>query len=321
MQNEFLMRNEKYAPAPQQGRRRTRSYWHTSMLLLIFPAFHSDWGGTLPSSSGDDFNVASTALPNAHAHNDYLHEKPLWEALSKGFTSIEADVHLVGGELYLGHWLPQMFPPKTLRELYLEPLHAILSRQNGKIYPAYEGVFYLMIDIKTDSLATYLALREQLLKYPSFQCNSYFQVFISGNRALYNILKDEKEVAAADGRLADLSKNLSSHAMPVVSGNFKKHFKWRGKGSMPAHEKNKLKSLAAEAHRQGKKLRFWAIPDQPNAWQTLLEAGVDLISTDDLQNAGNFLMNRMRVADNQSVADSSAAIRNPSLPVLTAEVR
>lgn len=314
------MRNEKHIPVARQGRWRFSSYWQSSLLLLVFPAFHGDQATNFSPGNFEPV-IASAALPNAHAHNDYLHEKPLLEALSKGFTSVEADVHLVGGELYLGHWMPQMFPAKTLREFYLEPLHAILTRQNGKIYPAYEGVFYLMIDIKTDSLATYQALREQLLKHPLFQCNPHFQVFISGNRALHHILNDEKEVAAADGRLADLSKNLPSHAMPVVSDNFKKHFKWRGKGAMPTHEKNKLKSLAAEAHQQGKKLRFWAIPDQPNVWQILLEAGVDLISTDDLQNAGNFLMNRMRVADNQSVTDSSAAIRNSSLPVFTAKVR
>lgn len=315
------MQNEKHVPTPRRGRWRIRNYWQRSLLLLMFPTFYGDWATDFPSENSEPV-VASAALPNAHAHNDYLHEKPLFDALSKGFTSVEADVHLVGNELYLGHWMPQMFPAKTLREFYLEPLHAILSRQNGKIYPAYEGVFYLMIDIKTDSLATYRALREQLLNYPFFQCNPHFQVFISGNRAMHHILNDEKEVAAADGRLADLRKNLPAHAMPVVSDNFKKHFKWRGKGAMPEHEKNKLKSLAAETHRQGKKLRFWAIPDQPNAWQTLLEAGVDLISTDDLYLASNFLANRMELAKGECMADSlpNAKMR-PSTPLMTAKVR
>lgn len=249
---------------------------------MIFPSFHGDGAMDFPTS-GVDFIIASLALPNAHAHNDYLHEKPLLEALSRGFTSIEADVHLVGNELYLGHWLPQMFPPKKLTEIYLEPLSKLMTRQNGKIYPTYKGVFYLMIDVKTDSLATYKVLREQLLKYPLFQCNPHFQVFISGNRALHHILNDVEEMAAVDGRLPDLGKNLPSYAMPVVSDNFRNHFKWRGKGAMSLEEKQKLKTLVAQAHQQGKKLRFWAIPDQPNAWATLFEAGVDFISTDDLK--------------------------------------
>jgi hypothetical protein len=285
------MQNEKHIPAPQQGRWQIRHHWQPSLLLLLLPAFHGDWARDFSNSSGD-FAIAALALPNAHAHNDYLHEKPLLEALSRGFTSIEADVHLVGGELYLGHWLPQMLPAKTLQEFYLEPLHAILIRQNGKIYPNYDGVFYLMIDIKTDSLATYKVLREQLLRYPLFQCNPHFQVFISGNRAMHHIMNDAEQIAAADGRLSDLRKNLPSYAMPVVSDNFKKHFKWRGKGEMPEHEKAKLQNLANEVHRQGKKLRFWAIPERLNAWQTLVEAGVDLISTDDLKGLEKFFQSK-----------------------------
>jgi len=209
---------------------------------------------------------------------------------------VEADVHLVNGELYLGHWIPQLFPAKTLREVYLDPLSKLLTRQNGKVYPDFKGVFYLMIDVKTDSLATFVALRTQLLEYPFFRCNPHFQVFISGNRAVHHLLNEGEPVMAVDGRLPDLYKSVETTAMPVVSDNFRKHFNWRGKGQMPVHEKTKLQRLANMAHSQGKKLRFWAIPDQPNAWQTLLDAGVDLISTDNLQGAAHFFVNRNKTA-------------------------
>lgn len=42
-------------------------------------------------------------LEKAHAHNDYEHERPLFDALSHGFTSVEVDVHLVDGKLYVSH--------------------------------------------------------------------------------------------------------------------------------------------------------------------------------------------------------------------------
>ncbi len=315
------MRNEKHVAASRQGGWQIRNYWQRPLLLLLLPTFQGDWAAHFPAPPDCELTISTTALPHAHAHNDYLHDKPLLEALSNGFTSIEADVHLVGGELYLGHWLPQMFPAKTLREYYLEPLHAILTRQDGKIYPAYEGVFYLMIDVKTDSLATYRALREHLLKYPFFQCNPHFQVFISGNRAVHHILNDAAQVMAVDGRLPDLQKSMDAAAMPVVSDNFRKHFNWRGKGAMPAGEKQKLKMLASEAHKQGKKLRFWAIPDQPNVWQTLLEAGVDFISTDDLQGVGDFFADRMKVAATHSSADSSGIIKMTVPTLVPPQVR
>ena len=150
-----------------------------------------------------------------------------------------------------------------------------------------------MIDIKTDSLATYQALRKLLQQYPLFQCNPHFQVFLSGNRAMHHIQSDPEQVAAADGRLPDLDAQAESATMPVISDNFRKFFKWRGKGPMPADESEQLQALADEAHRQGKKLRFWYIPDQPNVWETLLKAGVDFINTDNLQGLEQFLTARM----------------------------
>src|SRR5512135_1483640 len=44
-----------------------------------------------------------TPLVHAHAHNDYQHERPLLDALDRGFCSVEADVHLVNGELLVAH--------------------------------------------------------------------------------------------------------------------------------------------------------------------------------------------------------------------------
>ena len=42
-------------------------------------------------------------LEHAHAHNDYQHARPLFSALERGFRSVEADVHLVDGQLLVGH--------------------------------------------------------------------------------------------------------------------------------------------------------------------------------------------------------------------------
>jgi hypothetical protein len=36
-------------------------------------------------------------LTRAHAHNDYLHARPLFDALDHGFCSVEADVWGVNG--------------------------------------------------------------------------------------------------------------------------------------------------------------------------------------------------------------------------------
>lgn len=288
------MRNEKQvSPAPARLQRR-KAYWSGSLLLLILPTFQNDRAGK-ETLNNHNITPSYTALPYAHAHNDYRHDQPLVEALSRGFISVEADVHLVGGELYLGHWIPQISQKNTLREVYLEPLNALMERRQGKVYSNYEGVFYLMVDVKTDSLATWRVLRQQLQQYPLLQCNPYFRVFVSGNRAQYNIQQDSEQVMAVDGRLPDLYQEQDTESMPVISDNFRKYFKWRGKGSMPAHEWAQLQNLATEAHCQGKKLRFWGIPDRPHAWETLLKAGVDLINTDNLAELEQFFVERNTV--------------------------
>ncbi len=41
---------------------------------------------------------APVIQPRAHSHNDYLHRRPLLDALALGFCSVEADIYLVDGE-------------------------------------------------------------------------------------------------------------------------------------------------------------------------------------------------------------------------------
>lgn len=266
------------------------------VLLAIMPFFRGHL--PLPAEPDAPHNLPAlgNALPEAYAHNDYLHDKPLLEALSNGFTSVEADVHLVNGELYLGHWLPKISESNTLRAAYLTPLNKLMAAQNGEVYPNYEGVFHLMVDIKTDAKSTYEVLRCQLLQYKAFIGNPHIRVFISGNRATEIILADSMQVVSLDGRLSDINGCFTADQMPVISDNFKKHFQWRGRGAMPASEKKRIQMLAEQAHRQGKKLRFWAIPDNPNGWDVLLEAGVDLINTDNLTGFRKFLTTKRAVS-------------------------
>src|SRR3954464_15559693 len=78
---------------------------------------------------------AETPLPHAHAHNDYEHTRPLVDALSHGFCSVEADVFLINGQLLVGHTQLDLRPERTLEKLYLEPLRARVRANGGRIYP------------------------------------------------------------------------------------------------------------------------------------------------------------------------------------------
>ena len=59
--------------------------------------------------------------------------------------------------------------------------------------------------------------------------------------------------------------------------------------TFPPGEREKLREIVKKAHGQGKRIRFWAVPDQAAGWSVLAEAGVDLINTDRLPELREFL--------------------------------
>src|SRR4051812_35240043 len=97
-------------------------------------------------------------LTNVHAHNDYEHTRPLFDALDNGFCSVEADIHLVDGKLLVAHDSKEVRPDRTLQSLYLDPLRKRAKQNGGRIYAKGPVSIILLIDIKTDATPTYAAL-------------------------------------------------------------------------------------------------------------------------------------------------------------------
>jgi glycerophosphoryl diester phosphodiesterase len=239
---------------------------------------------------------AQTPLPNAHAHNDYEHKRPLLDALDHGFCSVEADIHLVNGKLLVAHDLEHVQPDRTLESLYLEPLKARIEGNKGSVYTS-RSEFFLLIDIKTAADPTYAALSETLKRYGPILTEFHsgkterkaVTVIISGNRPIATMSNETVRLAGVDGRLPDLKANPSTALFPWISDNWINNFKWRGEGPLSTEDKEKLATLVRQSHEQGRKLRLWGTPDTPAAWRELQLAGVDFINTDDLAGLQKFL--------------------------------
>src|SRR5580658_8804924 len=118
--------------------------------------------------AGEDSDREAQLPPliHAHAHNDYEHTQPLFDALGHGFASVEADIHLVDGRLLVAHNRSQVKPDRTLQALYLDPLRARAAKFGGRIYPKGDPTFYLLIDTKTSANETWPVLRKVLYDYP-----------------------------------------------------------------------------------------------------------------------------------------------------------
>jgi len=245
-------------------------------------------------------------LAQAHAHNDYEHDRPLFDALDHGFTSVEADVWLVDGELLVAHDLADVRPGRTLESLYLDPLQRRVAANGGSVYPGWRGSLQLLVDAKSEAETTYAAVHRALRDHAgimtTFVRNGRVRrgpvtAVISGNRTLQTMRQQDVRYAGYDGRLSDLDSGLPPAVMPLVSDSWTNHFSWQGEGAMPAEERARLRDLVERAHAHGYRLRFWATPDEPGAardavWSELLDAGVDHINTDDLGGLQAFLQRR-----------------------------
>src|SRR5215218_4478026 len=99
-------------------------------------------------------------LAQAHAHNDYEHERPLFDALSHGFTSVEADIYLVDGALLVAHDPEDVQPGRTLESLYLQPLARLVRANHGTVYRGSRQPLQLLVDIKNTGAETYTELHE-----------------------------------------------------------------------------------------------------------------------------------------------------------------
>ena len=255
-----------------------------------------------PSPAPTVTPAGPVSLLRAHAHNDYQHARPLYDALEHGFVSVEVDIHLVGAELLVAHNEDEVKSDRTLRSLYLDPLRERIRQTGGSVYPSGTQLT-LLIDIKSEAEATYEILREILKDYkdilttfgPNKLAEGPILIIISGNRPRGLMEREAFRYAAYDGRLDDLGSGVPTAFIPLISDKWTTHFTWNGDGPMPDEERQKLRTIVETAHLNGQRVRFWATPDDPSpareaVWQELITAGVDMINTDDLRGLRLYLL-------------------------------
>lgn len=240
-------------------------------------------------------------LAHAHAHNDYEHERPLLDALGHRFTSVEVDVWLVDGELYLGHFDPDM--SRTLRDLYLEPLAALVTANDGSVHLSWDGTFQLLVDVKSGGVETWRVLERQLSAYDSlFSVCRDGSVQVGPVTVIVSGERDRVVMAAAplrrtfyDATFDDLASDLPPGLVGMVSASWIDHFTWRGIG--PFLARRRLHDMVLRAHAVGWPVRLWGAPaavrhNRRRIWQAQLNAGVDWINTDHLDELAHFLARR-----------------------------
>lgn len=233
-------------------------------------------------------SVSVASAQKIHAHNDYSQPKPFVSAYEQRADFIEADVWLQDGRLVVSHDKPTANAP-TLDSLYIKPIAKLFSQYQNKVSPDRDYTFGLVIDIK-DNPADVLPklinlLQENLASFNRTGNAKAIQVIISGNRPKLETYLEYPLLIQFDGRPSEVYDDETLRRVAMISDNFRLYSRWDGTGDLSDVDREKLKRVIKRAHNDNKLIRFWGIPDSPNAWKQLKKIGVDIINTDKVAEA------------------------------------
>jgi len=225
---------------------------------------------------------------HAHSHNDYHQQNPFFSAYGEQFGSMEADVFLLKGKLLIGHDSAELTERRTLESMYIMPMANAIAKNGGSVFKDKSKKLQLLIDIKTDSIHTLNALVGLLKKYPSVIQNKSIRIVITGNRPAEKLFTSYPSFIWFDG---DAGKNYSIPALSriaLLSDDFSDYSKWTGNDYMPDSVKRIITTLTNKAHLLKKPIRFYATPDDTQAWKELVKLKVDFINTDHIAGLSDF---------------------------------
>ena len=237
-------------------------------------------------------------LRGTHSHNDFLRRRPLADALERGFTSIEVDVALRDGTLYVTHDSTKIDRSATLAELYLTPLSAVAARNGGSVYLGLAPPLQLLVDVKSDGDSAYDALELLLADYGQLFTRwrhgepthiGAVTVIVSGNRPRERVLEDPDRRMGLDGRIWEDREGFPPDVMPLVSINWDDTANPRPDWPAGADRMEIARLFVEQVHTEGRRVRFWNTPDREQTWWWLRAIGADYIGTDDPRRLAEFL--------------------------------
>jgi alkaline phosphatase len=220
-----------------------------------------------------------------HFHNDYLRKKPLEEALELGAASIEIDVYKYKNKLCVAHLPTGIRPSKTLDKIYIKPLLKLIK--DSLLAQQYSAnPLVLLIDCKSRVSQTLPLLQKYFL--PLYPYLSFHTPNSTHKGLLQVVVCHASPSSVPDSTFWLIDKHDLLKKIPdnerwkyyMASYNWKKYFKWRGKDSIPAHERQLFSVLAENAHSQSLCIRFYNAPDFFEFWNWSANQSIDLIHTD-----------------------------------------
>jgi hypothetical protein len=245
-------------------------------------------------------------LPAGHALAGPQNADPLPAVLRRGLAGLTVPVRPgPHGELFLGAGLPR--PGRTLRRLVLNPLLARVRARGGRLTRDQRVPFRLVVEFAgpyrdADSLLRAYRILDRQLRDHGPLLSGYddgrlvagaVTVAVTGIVDVRELLAGQRRrYVFAEGSFDDLE--TPAVLAPMISAAWVSRFGWDGRDLIPAEERHLLHALVAQAHQNGRTVRFSGLPaGSPRArravWAELLSAGVDVIADGDQPGLTRFL--------------------------------
>lgn len=231
----------------------------------------------------------------AYAHNDYDNAAPLHDALRLGYAGAEADLVLVGGVLLVAHERRGARAARTFEALYLRPLRETVTRCATVISPRRR--FLLNVELKERSRAAYDSLEALLGRYEDVvgsvdPRNEASAPVTRGREAPVEVVlvgwhPPLDDLAGRSGLHARVQLKLGgadardlppSALVRLVSLDY---------GKTIGRDRRRADAWLGALRRvkeamPGRMARVYNVPVRAEVYAALLEAGVDLIGTENL---------------------------------------
>jgi hypothetical protein len=234
-------------------------------------------------------------LPRVYAERVDTRRDPLGVALRYGCAGLTVGVRVDdAGRLRLAGCDD---PGRTLRALVLDPLSARVER-TGRVYGAQHEPFTLVLEAERDAERARVldALDDDLARYPQVltgcvdgrvRSGAVLVVMVGAPLCTLDGSIGADRLYFGEGTLADVGRGIPTRSLPIVGEHVAWRLGWDGRGAMLAEERHFLRALVRAAHAEGKRVRFYGVPESRRVvrqafWRELRSAGADLIGARNL---------------------------------------
>ena len=246
---------------------------------------------------------AQPALPCGHSHNDYLQERPLYEAVELGYGSIEIDICLTDKkELKVAHVPWFLGGKKEVEELYFAPIAKMIEEKSPVFRYSTEYPLNLLIDFKKNADSTYKYLKNVFTKYARYitQYGMNGQVIhrgplvinLTGNKPWAAMAKDTLLYARMDGPLLLSDTNAIDTTYLRMTGrvaaNYQELVAFKKQCKTEEEFYSRVKANIGWYNRHHLTARYYAVPNKAENWEELVRCGLNWINVDKLKEFSDF---------------------------------